>query len=169
MLLSDTVKLPKVSRIFLRLALKLCWGRSRTTIGLGLFWLYYWGMLFWGFHPMPYLLGDLSTIAGGNMNYSHPSVSSSDCLVYCFLLGFPPPWWVSFRACANQYLAQASRRHRYRSLEIALWASPFHPLCYSALQIQVTFFSPNSDTCLLKWTRLPSRIFLPTPSPHTVA
>lgn len=38
---------------------------------------------------MPHLLGDLPTLAGGNVNYFCPSLCSSNCSVYCFLVSSP--------------------------------------------------------------------------------
>ena len=38
---------------------------------------------------MLHLLGDLPTLAGGNINYFCPSLCSSNCSVYCFLVSSP--------------------------------------------------------------------------------
>ena len=128
--------MPRLAFKFVRL--------SRTAASLELIWFHDCGLC-----SMPVVLRGLSTLTGGNMNYSLPRVSSRDCSAAPLQLFFPWPPGVSGQECTDQHSANDSWG--------GLWSSPelsvqLFTLEYSALQNGSRFHPTpaNSEPCF--WT-----------------
>ena len=114
---------------------------------------------------MLHLLGDLATLAGGNMNYSCPSVSSRNSSLYDFQ--WVPPVVVSFLSCMCRSVL--SQRCQGTSADLqSSFSVQFHSILSATPhgKFQVPWL-PQTDFCLLKPTRSTSYVLFPPPSPHT--
>lgn len=114
---------------------------------------------------MLHLLGDLATLAGGNMNYSCPSVSSSNCLLCDFQ--WVPPVVVSFLSCMCRSVL--SQRCQGTSADLqSSFSIQFHSILSATPHCKFQApWPPQTDSYLLQPTRSTSYVLFPPPSPHT--
>lgn len=114
---------------------------------------------------MLHLLGDLATLAGGNMNYSCPSVSSSNCSLYDFQR--VPPVVVSFLSCMCRSVL--SQRCQGTSADLqSSFSIQFHSILSATPHCKFQApWPPQTDSYLLQPTRSTSYVLFPPPSPHT--
>lgn len=116
---------------------------------------------------MPHLLGDLPTLAGGNVNYFCPSLCSSNCSVYCFLVSSPS--CSEFPLMHVHISTQPKMQGNFcKPSELSLSVQFHSILCATRpCKFQVPW-PPQTDICLLKRTRSPSYVWFSPSSPHTV-
>lgn len=101
--------MPRLAFKFVRL--------SRTAASLKLTWFHYCGL-----YSMPAVLRGLSTLTGGNMNYSLPRVSSRDCSA-APLQFFSRPPGDSQQECTDQHTANDSWGASEEALQSSLCSS----------------------------------------------
>ena len=102
----------------------------RAAISLQLFWPHSWGNAFCSHCSRAHLLGALSFLSGGNMNFSS-CVSDKDASLCSSLLILPPDLVASSCVCPDQHPSNGLHGSLCSSLELSVLLCP---LCLPPLK-----------------------------------